>query len=103
LTPVTLPPGRARLATRPRLTGVSADGEKNGDRLCCCLGHQSGLFGERRDHGNLAANQIGRKVMQSINLILGEAVCDRYVLALGVTDLLQALAECAQTVRDRVR
>jgi hypothetical protein len=72
---------------------VSADGEKNGDRRCCFLGHQSGLFGGRRDHGNLAANQIGRQLMQPIDLILGEAVRDRYVLALDVAGLLQALAE----------
>jgi len=36
-------------------------------------------------------------------LILGPAVCDRHVLALDIAGILQALAECAQKVRGRVR
>src|SRR5262249_26832328 len=81
---------------------VAADDEKNGDRRCCCLGRQSPLFCGRRDHGNLATNQIGGQLMQPIDLILGETVCDHYVLALDVACLLQALAECAQTITDGV-
>ena len=52
------------------------------------------------DHGDLPANQIGRQLRQPIELILGPAVFDRHVLALDIAGLLQALAECAQTVRD---
>ena len=57
------------------------------------------MLAGRGDHGDLAANQFGRQRRQSIHLILGPAVFDRYVLALDVAALLQALAECAQTVR----
>jgi hypothetical protein len=50
-------------------------------------------------HGQLTANQIGRQRRQPIDLILGPAVFDRYVLALDVANLLEALAKCAQTLR----
>jgi hypothetical protein len=43
----------------------------------------------------LAASQIGRQLRQLIELILGEAICDCYVLALDKAGLLQALVECA--------
>ena len=55
---------------------------------------------DRDDHGDLSANQIGRQRRQPIDLILGPAVFDRHVLALDIAGLLQALAKCAQTVRD---
>jgi hypothetical protein len=36
-------------------------------------------------------------------LILGEAVCDRDVLALDIARVFEALAECAQAVLERIR
>ena len=60
----------------------------------------SGAAG-RGDHGDLPANQFGRQRRQPIELIFGPAVFDRHVLALDIAGLLQALAKCAQTVRDR--
>ena len=54
----------------------------------------------RGDHGDPSANQFGRQRRQSIDLILGPAVFDRHVLALDIAGVLQALAKCAQTVRD---
>ena len=55
------------------------------------------------DHRDLSANEFGRQLRQSIELIVGEAVDDRHVLALDIVGFFQALAKCAQTVRDRVR
>ena len=55
----------------------------------------------RGDHGDLPANQFGRQRRQPIELTLGPAVFNRHVLALDVACLLQALAECAQTIRVR--
>src|SRR5438128_8078572 len=52
---------------------------------------------------HLTAHQVGRQLRQSIELILGEAIDDCYVLALHIADVLEAQAECAQTVRHRVR
>ena len=56
----------------------------------------------RDDDGNLSANQFRRECRQPIDLALRPAVFDRDVLALDVAGLLQALAECAQTVREWV-
>ena len=83
LMPVRLPPGPARLATRPSPTGSSAHEEDDGDRRGCRLGSggRGGTAG-RGDHGNLTANQFGRQRRQSIELTVGPAILDRYVLDL---------------------
>ena len=67
--PVRLPPGRARLATRPSLTGSSPTHEDDGDRRGCRLGRErrSGTSG-RGDHGDLSANQFGRQLRQPIDI-----------------------------------
>ena len=68
--------------------------------VVAALAANAGASAGRGDHGDLPANQIGRQRRQSIELILGPAVYDRHVLALDIAGLLQALAKCAQTVRD---
>ena len=92
-------PGEAGDKTKP--DRVFGDDEDDGDRRGCRLGRErrSGTSG-RDDHGDLSANQFGRQRRQSIDLILGPAVFDRHVLALDIAGVLQALAKCAQTVRD---
>ena len=71
LIPVKLPPGRARLATRPSLTGDEDDGDRRG----CRLGRQRHTgTSSRGDHGDLSANQIGLQLWQPIDLILGPAI-----------------------------
>src|SRR5262249_36829198 len=47
------------------------------------------------------ANQVCRQFRQAVDLILGEAVCNRDVLALDIAGIFEALAECAQQVPDR--
>src|SRR5262245_23104675 len=98
LTPVRLPPGRARLATRPCLTGSSDTPNTMGivGRECC--GEAAGCD----DHRNLPANQLGRKVGESFHL-LGPAVVDRYVLALNIAGFFEALAKSAQPLRNSLR
>ena len=103
LTPVRLPPGRARLATRPSLTGSSPTTKTMGIVVVAALAANAAGGSDRDDHGDLPANQFGRQRRQPIGLTLGPAVFDRHVLALDIAGFLQALAECAQTVRDRVR
>ena len=92
-------PGEAGDKTEP--DRVFGDDEDDGDRRGCRLGRErrSGASG-RGDHGDLSANQFGRQRRQSIDLILGPAVFDRHVLALDIAGVLQALAKCAQTVRE---
>src|SRR5262249_16551757 len=54
------------------------------------------------DHGNSAANQVGRQRWQSIGSIIGPAIFDRHVLAIDKARLLQALVECAQLIPGRM-
>ena len=55
------------------------------------------------DHGDRSARQISRQRRNSIKLILGPSVFGRHVLALNIAGALEALAKCAQTIRQRVR
>ena len=55
----------------------------------------------RDDHGDLAANQIGRQLRQSIELTLRPAVFDRHVLALDIAGILEALTKAARRSPDR--
>src|SRR5262245_64208564 len=80
LTPVKLPPGRARLATRPSFTGSSGTVNTIG-----------------------IVTVLGRQHRQSIHLIFGPAVYDCHVIAFDIAVLLQALAKSAQPVREDVR
>ena len=96
-TPVTLPPGRLRLTTKPVLTGSKTGGEDDRDR-------RSGRFGDRRrksvghDHGDLAADELRRHRRKPIIPILGKAILDSDVLPLDKSGLVQALPECANQV-----
>src|SRR5262245_1771167 len=103
LMPVRLPPGRARLATRPYLTGSSGGQEYDGDRRGYRLDRQRRDTVRRHDHGDLSANQVGCQLWQPIHLIFGPAVFDRHVLALNIADILQALTKSAQTLGESVR
>jgi len=65
------------------------------------------LCGERpsvaghKQHGHLAANQIGRERWKSIKLTLGKAVFDGDVLAFDVAGLLEALQERGDLLAQR--
>ena len=94
LTPVRLPPGRARLATRPSLTGSSATRRQWGSSSSPPWPRPPCRTAARDDHGDLPANQLGRQRGQPIDLILGPAIFDRNVLALDIAGVFQALAKC---------
>ena len=89
VTPVTLPPGRLRLATRPSFDRIAAGREHDRNR------RGRGLGRKRRadrtgcdDHGHLAAHQLGRQRRQPIVLTFRPAEFDRDVLALDVAGFL---------------
>jgi hypothetical protein len=42
----------------------------------------------------LSVNELGRQRRQSVNMILGPAVLDRYISMLEKTCLVQALSKC---------
>src|SRR5262249_1458313 len=88
-------PGEACDKTEP--DRVFVDVEDDGDRGGCGLSRhrRSGAAG-RDDHGHLAAHRFGGERRQPIELSLGPAVFDRQILALNITDLLQALAKGPQ-------
>jgi hypothetical protein len=79
---------------------VFDDCEDDGDRRSGSLGRQRRSLAGCDDDGNLSANQFLRECRQPAKLALRSAVFDHDVLALDVAGLLQALAECAQTVRE---
>ena len=85
LTPVTLPPGRLRLATRPSLTGSSPVAKTIGIVVVAALAASAaGVLPPVDDHGHLAADQIGRQRRQPVVLALRPAIFDRDVAALDV-------------------
>jgi hypothetical protein len=91
--------GPGRLATRPSLTGSSGTPKTMGIVVVAAFRCNTSGPG---DYGDLPMNQFSRQLRQSIKLILAPTVCDRYVLALDIAGLLQALAKSAQTVRSRL-
>ncbi len=52
------------------------------------------------NHGNTPANQIGRKLRQSIELTVSPAKFERNVLAFDISGLLKTLAKSAQILRE---
>ena len=86
LTPVTLPPGRLKLDTRPSATGFGAATEDDRDRRGRCFGCKRRLRGERRrDDGDMTVNKVSRHFRQPVELALGPTVFDRDVLPLDVS------------------
>jgi hypothetical protein len=80
--------------------GISADFED--DRNCRGRGlrHKSGwCVGRSGDYGNPASNKFGYQFRQPVKLILGPAIFDRDVPALGKSRFAQTLAERAHQVR----
>src|SRR5262249_27445237 len=93
LKPVRLPPGRARLATRPSLTGSSAEMKTMGIVVVAALAANAALAGAA------ITATYRRTNSQPIYLALRPAVVDHHVLALDIAGVFEALAECAQAVR----
>jgi hypothetical protein len=85
LTPVTLPPGRAKLATSPSLNRVIADGKHDRDSRRCalCCGRRSRTSGHGH-HGHAPTNQVGRLLRQPIHSIVGPAIFDCDILAFDI-------------------
>jgi hypothetical protein len=103
VTPVTLPPGRLKLATRPAATVATAgedDRDRRGRVFCCACGNGA-AYG--RDDVDLAADEFGGQCGQPIILALHPAVFDRDVLALDVAGFAQSLVERRSERRKRAR
>ena len=94
MTPVMLPPGRVRLATRPSLTGSSPTAKTIGIVVVAALAARaaSELPGVAIT-ATLPADQIGHQCRQSIVSAFRPAIFDRDVLALDIAGFVQALPE----------
>src|SRR5580658_7156681 len=75
LTPVRLPPGRLKLATRPGRTGSLPVKKTMG--IVVVAAFAANLGARHGNHGHLEANQIGRQGWQSIVVALRPAIFDR--------------------------
>src|SRR4051812_35210623 len=82
---------------------VLGNGEDDGNSRSCCLRCKGRSSVGRGDHGDLSANQFGRKLGQPLELTLGETIIDRHVLALDKADILEPLAKSSKAIRGRVR
>jgi len=102
LTPVMLPPGRFKLATRPLSTGSEAIVATivivAVAALAACTAWSPPL---RDNHSDWAANQLGNHARQPFALILRPAVFDRNVSAFVVADFAQALTKRGDIRRPR--
>ena len=91
--PVTLPPGRARLATKPAPTGSAALVITMGMVVVALFA--ANADGRPCDHDqiNLKTNQVRRKLRQALKLLLCKPVLDGDILSLNPSKLAQLLPE----------
>ncbi len=92
-TPVTLPPGRARLSTSPNRTGSATPTITIGIVEVALLSTRLGCGAERDDQIELQCNQLGGECRQSIRLAGCIAALDDEVVALHVAALAQFLVK----------
>ena len=87
LTPVMLPPGRLRLVTRPISIGSKPVEKMTGMVVVAALAANDEASSAGDDHGDLTADQIGCHRRKPIELIIREAIFDRYVPPLNIAGL----------------
>ena len=96
--PVTLPPGRARLSTRPSSTGSGPTRHNDGNRLGRILGRPDQYVPScYHDDINLEMHQLGRQLRKPILLPLRMSVLEGDVLSLYVAKLAQSQPNCLGT------
>ena len=103
VTPVTLPPGRLRLATSPSWTGSAPIPKTIGIVVVAIFAASAAGIAVRGNHGHLTANQISRQCRQSIVLAVRPAVLYRHVSVLEIAGVLQALAEPTHNIVGSIR
>ena len=91
--PVTLPPGRARLATKPAPTGSAALVITMGMVVVAFFAANAGWLSCDHDQINLKTNQVRRKLRQALILLLGKPVLDGDIFSLNPSKLAQLLPE----------
>ena len=96
VTPVTLPPGRLRLETRPSSRTVGANHENDRNGSGCSFGCHRSLRSERNDYGHRVGHQLGGQSRQPVEATIGRAIFDRNVATFDIAGVLQALSDGAE-------
>ena len=103
LIPVALPPGCAKLATRPSLTGSSPTWKTIGIVAVAALAAERSGGVAGGDDSNTAADEISHERRQTIVAALQPVVLDRHVLALEIAGFLEALTKRGTILRRAFR
>ena len=93
VTPVMLPPGRARLCTSPVPTGSPGSEDDNGDSAGCRFGSLGRRRGRCDNHVHIAARQLGCQLDKPFHLSLSKASFNHDVLSLDPAEGAQFLQE----------
>src|SRR5215470_6770411 len=96
VTPVTLPPGRLRLGTRPSCTGSPPSSKTIGMVVVTALAARAGGVLVAANHSHLTMHQITHHRRHLINSALRPAVFDRHVAAIDVTGFAQTFEKGRQ-------
>ena len=88
-----LPPGRARLATKPSRHRINNARHDDGDRPRRLLRRLDRGRGVRHDDVHLEVDQLGRQIWEPAVLTLGPSGLDGEVLPFNIAQVAQALAE----------
>src|SRR5262249_38331269 len=91
--PVTLPPGRPRLATSPAPTGSPADGHDDRDRVGRALCGADRWLASSNDHVNPAMHQVDSEVREPLQLAFSPPVLERDVLAFAPAELPESFCQ----------
>ena len=89
--PVTLPPGRARLATRPVPTGSPATAKTIGMTDVACFAAMTGAVAIRDNDIDLQPDELGRDLGVALGASLRPAILDRDGATLDPAEFAQAL------------
>src|SRR6516162_7649413 len=92
--PVTLPPGRARLATMPVPTGSPAPAKTIGMSAVACFAARAGRVPTVTI--DLELDKLGRNLGEAFGASLGPAILDRDAAALEPAEFVQSLHKSAE-------
>src|SRR5262249_42679936 len=99
--PVTLPPGRARLAMRPSPSGSFAVANTLGISDVALFGCGDCDVSVRNNHVHLTAGKLGRNFADAVGASLSPAIFDDHTLAVAPAELAESLYECRNQRPDR--
>src|SRR5262249_7324176 len=105
LNPVTLPPGRARLATAPVTSGSPIAAITIGITVVACFAARTRRCSSGHDRVDFETNQLGRQIREAFGAPVRRVVFDEQVLSLDIAELAEALLErrkigCVERPRD---